>query len=98
MKGVAIANPKGGVGKTVLCHLLALGAAWRGVPAYIMHTDDRPPLITSSRPYQYIDAREPTVLERVMDELLTEEGLCIIDSGGNRPEFDRWIALMSICF
>ncbi|WP_221900511.1 hypothetical protein [Bathymodiolus platifrons methanotrophic gill symbiont] len=41
MKGIAIVGTKGGVGKTSIAHLLALGAAWKNTPAYLMHTDDR---------------------------------------------------------
>jgi hypothetical protein len=27
-----------------------------------------------------------------MGAVVNEDGLCIIDSDGNRPDFDRWIA------
>lgn len=92
MKGVAIVGKKGGVGKTALSHALALGAAWLGVPAYLMHTDDREPMIVRGRPYMYYDARKPEALETLISAALNQDGLCVIDSGGNRPEFDTWIA------
>jgi len=92
MKGVAIVSTKGGVGKTTLSHLLALGAAWKNIPAYLMHTDDRSPIAVNGRPYAYYDARDPNTLSTLMGAVINEDGLCIIDSGGNRPDFDRWIA------
>lgn len=92
MKGVAIACTKGGVGKTTLSHLLALGAAWRGVPAYLMHTDERDPISVMGRPYLYYDARSPETLATLMGAAINEDGLCVIDSGGNRADFDMWIA------
>jgi len=92
MKGVAVVSKKGGVGKTALAHALALGAAWHHIPAYLMHTDDRTPLTVHGRPYMYYDARKPEALQTLMSAALNEDGLCVIDSGGNRPEFDTWIA------
>lgn len=92
MKGVAIVQEKGGVGKSTLCHLLALGAAWNKVPAYLIHTDNRKPVEVNGRPYGYYDGRNPTRLIQLVDSVIEEEGLCIIDGGGNRPDFDRWIA------
>lgn len=92
MKGVAIISPKGGVGKTSLSHLLALGAAWRGVPAYVFHTDEREPLTVQDRPYEYIDARESDRLETVIEALVQSKGISIIDGGGNRLHFDQWIS------
>lgn len=92
MKGVAIISPKGGVGKTSLSHLLALGAAWRGMPAYVFHTDERDPLIVNERPYEYIDARDSDRLETVIDALVQSKGISVIDGGGNRPHFDQWIS------
>jgi cellulose biosynthesis protein BcsQ len=92
MKGVAIVSTKGGVGKTTLSHLLALGGAWKNVPSYLMHTDDRAPIAVNGRPYAYYDARDPQTLSTLMSAIVNDDGLCIIDSGGNRPDFDRWIA------
>ncbi|WFE92659.1 hypothetical protein K1718_27420 (plasmid) [Roseibium porphyridii] len=92
MKGIAIAGAKGGVGKTSLAHALALGAAWKQIPAYLMHTDDREPIKVNGRPYAYYDARKPETLEALINAALNNDGLCIIDSGGNRPDFDKWIA------
>jgi len=93
MKGIAVLSDKGGVGKSTLCHLLALGAAgWRGVPAYLFHTDNREPMKVDGRPYAYIDAREMERLSTVMGSLVNNDGYCIIDGAGNRPEFDEWIA------
>ena len=93
MKGVAILSDKGGVGKSTLCHLLALGASgWRGVPAYLCHTDNREPMKVEGRPYAYIDGRDHTTLATIMESLMNSDGFTIIDGGGNRPEFDQWIA------
>jgi cellulose biosynthesis protein BcsQ len=92
MKGLAIVSTKGGVGKTSISHLIALGAAWRNTPAYLMHTDEREPIRVQGRPYMYYDARDPETLSRLICAAVNQDGLCIIDSGGNRPEFDQWIA------
>ncbi len=92
MRGVALTQRKGGSGKTVLSHALALGASWHDVPAYLMHTDNREPLKVNGRPYMYYDAREPETLQTLVDAAISVDGLCIIDSAGNRPEFDGWIA------
>lgn len=92
MKGVLIVSTKGGTGKTALCHALALGAAWKGIPAHLLHTDNRKPLEVNNRPYMYYDARELETLTRIMGAAVNSDGLCIIDSGGNRPEFDKWLA------
>lgn len=92
MKGIAIVGKKGGVGKTSIAHLLALGAAWKNTPAYLMHTDDREPIAVNGRPYMYYDARKPETLTTLIDSAINSDGLCIIDSGGNRKDFDKWIA------
>lgn len=92
MKGIAVVSPKGGVGKSTLCHLLAIGSAWRNVPSYLFHTDDRKPMKVEGRPYAYIDGRSLERLSTVIDSLMNNDGICIIDGGGNRPEFDKWIS------
>ena len=92
MRGVAIITNKGGVGKTTLSHLLAVGAVWRGVPAYMFHTDNREPMTTEQRPYAYIDGRDAATLETVIGSLLNSDGVIIVDGGGNRPEIDLWLA------
>lgn len=92
MRGVAILSDKGGVGKSTLCHLLAIGAAWRDTPAYLFHTDQREPMKVDGRPYAYIDGRNLARLSTVMESLINNDGLCIIDGAGNRPDFDAWIA------
>ena len=92
MKGVAIVGRKGGTGKTSIAHLLALGAAWRDVPAYLVHTDDREPITVIDRPYSYYDGRDPTELERLTEVASQHEGIFVLDGGGNRPDFDAWIA------
>ena len=92
MKGIAIVGKKGGVGKTSIAHLLALGAAWKNTPAYLMHTDDREPIAVNGRPYMYYDARKPETLTTLIGSAINNDGFCIIDSGGNRPDFDKWIS------
>ena len=92
MRGIALTQRKGGSGKTALSHALALGAAWNNVPAYLMHTDNRDPLKVNGRPYMYYDARKPETLQTLVTAAINTDGLCIIDSAGNRPEFDKWIA------
>lgn len=89
MRAILFSCPKGGVGKTTLSHLLALGAAWMQVTAYLMHTDNRSPLKVNGRPYHYYDARKSKRLEMLMRSAFDKEGIFIIDSGGNRPEFDK---------
>lgn len=92
MRGIAIVSTKGGTGKTTLSHCLALGAAWNDTPAYLMHTDDREPIKVNGRPYMFYDAREPETLAALTGAAVNQDGLCIIDSGGNRPEFDKWVS------
>ena len=92
MRGVAIITNKGGVGKTTLCHLLAVGAVWRNVPAYLFHTDNRDPMEVEGRPYAYIDGRNPETLSTMIGGLLNNDGVCIVDGGGNRPDVDLWLA------
>lgn len=92
MKGVAIASSKGGTGKTSLSHLLALGSAWNNIPSYLMHTDNREPIQVNGRPYLYYDARTPETLSTLVEAAINQDGICIIDGGGNRPEFDNWVA------
>ena len=92
MRGIALTQRKGGSGKTALSHALALGASWHNVPAYLLHTDNRDPLKVNGRPYMYYDARKPETLQTLVTAAINTEGLCIIDSAGNRPAFDTWIA------
>ena len=92
MRGIALTQRKGGSGKTALSHALALGASWHNVPAYLLHTDNRDPLKVNGRPYMYYDARKPETLQTLVAAAINTEGLCIIDSAGNRPAFDAWIA------
>ena len=92
MRGVALTQRKGGSGKTALSHALALGASWHNVPAHLMHTDNREPLKVNGRPYMYYDARDPGTLQTLVSAAVNTDGLCVIDSAGNRPEFDQWIA------
>lgn len=93
MKSVAIVSKKGGVGKTTLCHLLAVGGVWHDKAVALLHTDDREP-ITCDRPYAYFDCRETTALKNTANQIVgsDQEGLMIIDCGGNRPKTDAWIA------
>lgn len=92
MKAVAVVGKRGGSGKTSVSHLLALGAAWKMIPAYFMHTDDREPIGVQGRPYAYYDARSPETLSTLMGAAINKDGLFVIDGGGNRPDFDKWIS------
>ena len=92
MKGVAVMGRKGGIGKSGCSHLLALGAAWNDVDARLFHTDKRSPIQVIGRPYYYQDARTPDKLSNLIDSVMDKKGLIVIDGGGNRPEFDNWIA------
>ena len=92
MKGIVISGIKGGTGKTSITHALALGAAWHGVSAYVCHTDNRQPMNVKNRPYKYYDARDPKYLESLIESAHNYDGMFIIDGGGNRESFDKWIA------
>ncbi len=92
MKGVIISGIKGGTGKTSIAHALALGAAWNNVNAYVCHTDNRSPMVTNGRPYKYYDAREPDYLKSIIKSAQNKKGILIIDGGGNRTIFDKWVA------
>ncbi|MEH6471317.1 MAG: hypothetical protein V7752_08705 [Halopseudomonas sp.] len=93
MKSAAFITKKGGAGKTTLAHLLCLGAAWRGVSAHMLHTDDREPIEANGRPYDLYDARGEDDLIYVYNKLQeADSGILAVDGGGNRPEFDKWIA------
>ncbi len=54
--------------------------------------DNRNPLEVNNRPYMYYNARDLDTLTRIISVAFNTDGLCIIDSGGNRPEFDKWLA------
>lgn len=92
IKGVAFLGEKGGVGKTNLAHAFALGAAWKEKAAYFMHTDDREPITIIDRPYDFEDARNPERLQELARNAMNLDGYFVIDGGGNRPDFDAWIA------
>lgn len=95
MNSVAFVGIKGGNGATTSSHLLCLGAAWNGRPAYLLHTDIREPAeVSPERPYRYIDARNSDVLTQTYNKLVEASGdhLAVIDSGGNRENFDKFIA------
>lgn len=93
MKSVAFITKKGGAGKTTMAHLTCLGAAWRGVSAHMLHTDDREPIEANGRPYDLYDVREEDDLIYVYNKLQeANNGIISIDGGGNRPDFDKWIA------
>ncbi len=49
-------------------------------------------MVTKGRPYQYYDARDPDYLVKLMKSAQDKSGLFIIDGGGNRSAFDKWIA------
>ncbi len=93
MKSVAILSKKGGVGKTTLSHLLAIGGVWNNKQMALLHTDDREP-IACDRPYAYFDCRKDKTLQETANRIVSsgQDGLMIIDSGGNRTKTDAWIA------
>jgi len=92
MRRIAVLSPKGGAGKTIISHLLSMGCVWKGVPAYMFHTDHREPMTINNRPYEYIDGRDEQVLTTVINSLGGSRGISVIDGGGNRPEFNEWIS------
>ena len=92
MQVIAIVSAKGGTGKSTLAHALAWRATLRQAIGIMVHTDQRPPLNSSGRPYGYIDGRTPERLVQVLEDAACHEGLLIIDGGGNRPTFDHVIA------
>ena len=92
MHDIAFCSQKGGVGKTTLSHLLALGSAWKNKPAYVLHTDDVPPMEISGRPYGFYDGREPNELSVLLRTGVNNDGFRITDAGGSRTAFDIWIA------
>lgn len=92
MLGVGVLGKKGGTGKTTLSHLLALGATWKGQEAHLMHTDDREPIKTIGRPYHAYDTREISDLQAICAKACERKGISVIDSGGNRANFDAWVA------
>jgi|TARA_B110000902_G_scaffold232794_1_gene276069 MinD-like ATPase involved in chromosome partitioning or flagellar assembly len=93
MKGIAVSSSRGGCGKTSLAHALALGCGWNNTLAYLCHTDNRDPIKTIDRPYGYYDCRDTTRLAKLASLAAEkDDGFFIIDSGGNRPKFDAWIA------
>lgn len=92
MKAIAISGNKGGTGKTSLSHALALGAAWHDVLSVLCHTDNRKPMYIQNRPYLYYDASEPDSYNDIVKKCIDMEGLFIVDGGGNRETFDKWIA------
>ena len=95
MNSVAFMGIKGGNGSTTSAHLCCLGAAWSNRPSYFLHTDMREPAqVDSKRPYKYLDAREVNYLTETFNKLTEASGdhLVVVDSGGNRPKFDEWIA------
>lgn len=93
MKTIAVIAKKGGVGKTTIAHLLAVGGILEGKATAFIHTDDRAPLERCIRPYKYYDCRSSDQLIEQMGKLLSidKQGLIVIDSGGNRPKHDKWI-------
>ena len=86
MKIVAFFGTKGGTGKSTLSHLLAYGAALKGLPALVVHTDARDPEHHRGRPYHYFDGRDPAKLYGALERAKgAAAGLCVLDGGGNRP-------------
>ena len=92
MQVVATVGSKSGIGKSTLAHALAFGATLRQAVGVMVHTDQRPPVASTGRPYGYIDGRTPERLVRVLEDAARHEGLLVIDGGGNRPAFDQVIA------
>lgn len=94
---VAIIGNKGGTGKTTLSHLLAHGMGLFGKRAVAVLTDTwRDKLSKVNRTYLPFDARSERDLARAIDNLrATDEWIGVIDGGGNRPEMDEALVMMS---
>jgi hypothetical protein len=92
MRVVALVGSKGGTGKSTLAHALAFGATLRAGVGVMVHTDHRPPVGSTGRPYGYVDGRDPERLVQVLEKAHAHDGLLVIDGGGNRPAFDRLMA------
>lgn len=96
MKIIAVLSEKGGVAKTTLSHALAYGASWYQTPAHLAHTDDKPFLENYKETYKYYDARNPEVLAKLVNSVIetgaNKPGILIIDGGGNRSGFDKWVS------
>lgn len=93
MKIVAFFGRKGGTGKSTLSHLLAYGASLHGLPALVIHTDDREPEKHIGRPYHYFDGRDPKKLYAALERAkAAPRGLAVIDGAGNRPAIAEVLA------
>ena len=92
IRTVAITSAKGGGGKTSLSHALALGAAWNEVLAHLFYTDTGEAIQTQGRPYNYYSANTKAKLAEEVATIANDDGILIIDSGGNRHDFDAFIA------
>jgi cellulose biosynthesis protein BcsQ len=90
---ISVIGSKGGTGKTSISHMLCHGLGLLGRHSISILTDiERQPLLRSGRHYVPLDGRTPQQLEKILEKLhAMPDWLCVVDGGGNRPDFDRYL-------
>ncbi len=90
---ISVIGSKGGTGKTSISHMLCHGLGLFGRHSISILTDTgREPLSRSGRHYVTLDGRSPQQLEKILEKLQgMPDWLGVIDGGGNRPDFDRYL-------
>jgi cellulose biosynthesis protein BcsQ len=90
---ICVIGSKGGTGKTSISHMLCHGLGLLGWHSISILTDiEREPLSRSGRHYVSLDGRTPEQLEKILEKLdRMPDWLGVIDGGGNRPDFDRYL-------
>lgn len=104
MKMALVAGTRGGSGKTVCSHLLALGAYKEGVPAVLINTDTTrdPAAANLKRPYNIVDGVNPenpsdaeylkAMINAYYERYKSTKSLLIIDGCASRHAVDIWLS------